>query len=163
MTDTYTLQDWSALCLVKNFVTPKRKAIASVCPCTKSTVITIYEDNTILVRIAVESKDVWSMTDDEAIELLSTYGFNCRYENYYTPSKKVIEILKSLKDLGYTRILRDVKVGKVFVQRDGQSKPDSLEEMLKDTFDYSDWKFLKHMIIYSVGKLIIDNKCNCCE
>ena len=106
---------------------------------------------------------LWSLTNLEAIDLLNSYGFNCKYENYLSLSSSCIEILRSLSDLKFVKIVREVKPGEVLVQHvDGTFC--NLKDLIVDKFSYNDWKPLTIGIRYDIDKLSTINEkgeCTC--
>lgn len=122
--NTYVLSDWSAVSQMINSVDPAITAKYEYAP--------DYEVETIVIRkkvlnpeykevikelfrANVESPGVWSLTTKEMIEVLNSYGFNCKYnENPIDIPAEARDLMTSLKNLGYTTIVRTVKpTGKV--------------------------------------------------
>lgn len=151
MNEVYIFKDWTALCQVKNSMTPLRRAYASVSP-DGSVIVTITEENTILVRIPVESPDVWSLTSEEAESLLNSYGFNCRFESTYHINRSARKILVSLKNLGAEMITRLSKPrGEVFASVK-DSDPINLKTC--EGWSFEDWLFLTPGVTYSIDSLL---------
>lgn len=153
MNEVYVFEDWTAVSQVKNFMTPKRRACASVSS-DGSVTLTITENDSILVRVAVESPDVWSLTVQEAETLLNSFGFNCRFESTYVVTPPAMKILRSLKTLGAETIVRLVKPrGEVYA-----SAPDKRKEPIRLATDgsssYKDWLFLSPGVVHNIDHLL---------
>ena len=152
MNEIYVFKDWTALSQIKNSTNPKRKALTSVSPADGSIVITIVENDEILVRIGVETSTAWSLTVEEAEEMLNAYGFNCRFEESYTISDHCYEILNSLKNLGADTVTRVVRPqGKVYASVPGRQ---SVDLSTASVWRYEDWKFLTPGLTYSISAIL---------
>lgn len=152
MNEIYLFKDWTALSQIKNALNPKRKALASICTSDGSVTITIVEGDEILVRVKVESYDSWSLTAEEAEEMLNAYGFNCRFEKSPEVPEGVYEILKSLKMIGADTVTRFVRPkGKVYASVPGK---DSIDLETVDGWRYEDWKFLTPGLTYSIVTIL---------
>lgn len=153
MNEVCVFKDWTAVCQVKNSVTPKRRAHASV-SLNGSTILTVTENDSILARVAVESPDVWSLTVLEAESLLNSFGFNCRFESTYVITPAARLVLKSLKTLGAETIVRFVKPrGEVFASAPVKGG-DPIKLDVYEGASYEDWLFLSPGITHNIDHLL---------
>ena len=151
MNEVYVFKDWTAVCQVKNSVTPKRRAHASVSP-NGSVVLTVTENDSILTRVAVESPDVWSLTVLEAESLLNSFGFNCRFESTYVITPTARRLLKSLQLLGAETVVRFVRPqGEVFASFPVKGK----DPIKLDSASYKDWLFLSPEVVHNIDHLLM--------
>lgn len=160
MTEVYVFKDWTAVSQVKNSVTPKRRAFASVNH-DGAVTLTITENDSILARVAVESPDVWSLTVWEAESLLNSFGFNCRFESTYVITPAARQVLKSLQNLGAETIVRFVKPrGEVFVSAPTKGA-DPIKLDVYESLSYKDWLFLSPGIVHNIDHLLMRGEHSC--
>lgn len=168
MKEVMIFNDWSSISQLKNFINPDLKVKSSLLirhcssedSCSNSTSevegyeITVYQRHNpenIIYRIRVEAEchpGNWSITYEQAVDMLNGLGFTCRYEAppYQTSlNDNSRKILKSLRGLGYTHIVRyfNEKFGGGSVwaySADDSEEPYNLNKSAD--YNYIDWTFL---------------------
>ena len=156
----YKLKDWSSLGQVKNNDNPDIVARYVFDPASKVHSIMVVNKRTsdLLVKVNVDSGNVWSLTDEEALAMLNSYGFNCELD---TDPVKISDslgvVLHGLHDLGYKYITRVVKPkGQVIVYsnyNNGIYEYTDQPPILSD-INYDDWKFLSINVVTSIDKIL---------
>lgn len=168
MKEVYVFNDWTSVSQFKNSYNESIKAECSVicnCGCIHGYVLTVYNKNTneILYRVNINDgrAGVWSISTEEAIQLMNDVGFFCRYESSpFVPTNYHKNILSSLSNLGYCYIHRSIRPLNVTVYRevkeniDPRTTPgDSLREVIS-SFNYNDWSDLPLGLCLSINKLL---------
>lgn len=154
MKDLFVLSDWTSLSQVKNSVDPSIKATASIRPDKSQTIITIFKCDSILVRVPVDSEG-WSLTYQDALELLASYGFNCDYRPTFEISDHAVEVLRAALTSGVTTVKRVTK-SYGYVEGYGGGFNASRPYDFRDTegWKYEEWMFMTPNVCYSVKKLL---------
>lgn len=172
MKQVMTFSDWTSLSQLQNQINPdlKVKSVVilkgndsrscSLCDCSQSDInnsqiagyeIVVYQrhnPSNIIYRVRVEADDKpgdWSLSFDQAVEMLNSLGFYCEYvAPPYVITSEMKECLTSLVGLGFTHIRRYFTngVGSVWSYDipNGCKDPFNLE--FSENYNYIDWVFL---------------------
>lgn len=155
--DTVIFSDWTSVSQIVNYIDPTIKVEATsivkydeesgesetvgydLRVYQKENYITLYK-----VKVEMGEPNVWSLTSDQAVEMLNKIGFDCKYElPPETLTPRQVSTLSALKTLEYTHIVRHFVNGQGLVQAinsEDFNKVFDLDE-LKD-YNYIDWIFL---------------------
>lgn len=157
--NTVIFSDWTSVSQIVNHIDPSIKAEATAIiksnegSCKSEIVgydLRVYQKETYItlykVKIEMGEPNVWSLTSEQAVEMLNKIGFDCKYkvpEYYEVLSPRQVGTLTALKTLGYTHVLRTFNKGQGSVQA---LNPQILKKEIyfKDIKDYNylDWIFL---------------------
>lgn len=170
MEDLMIFSDWSSINQLKNSINPDLKVTSSLlvshydenkkdtCCCdtgnnaVKGYEITVYQRHNpenVIYRIRVEadsSPGNWSLSYDQAVEMLVGLGFNCKYiappyQEFLSEENK--KYLSDLQSLGYTHVVRHFSqgVGKVYAYSADHMTDDFNMKNLP-RYNYLEWVFL---------------------
>lgn len=158
MKEVFVFSDWTSVSQIKNSVDPDLKVdcTAIIQYCGEGNEITGYDLTVylkspyiILYKVKVETSldHVWSLNTNEAVEFLNSLGFYCKYElpPYFGDlSDKQITTLSSLKNLGYTHLVRSFSHGRGSVVAVKFDDPSGQIYSLDKTenYNYVNWIFL---------------------
>lgn len=172
MKNTVIFSDWTSVNQIINSINPDMKASCVVITnCNEDGIneiigykLNITERTQLLYSIPVETSlpNVWSLSSEEAVEMLNTIGFICEYqlpEYYETLGASQLDLLKSLKNLGYTHIVRHFIHGKGSVIVLNPDSPSSVYD-IKNTanYNYQNWISLKLDDFILIDSLLDINK-----
>ena len=125
MRDIYNFTDWTSAPKMKNRINPCLTIDLGVLRNEDKESIDGYQltvidssVNRILYKfyIDVGLEGTWSLTTDEAIEVLNLIGFPCKFSKLtITVPERAKEILKNLKGLGYNQVYRSIRPATVNV------------------------------------------------
>lgn len=156
MLTKYVFSDWTSASKMRNYINPDLRVDVEVLVgpedlevATDRVVghsIRVFDrrTNTTLYKVLVEAgvPYTYSLSNEEAIEMLNLIGFNCqfKYLDYEVPLV-IKKCMKSLVDLGFTSIKRTIRPCNIVISSDPlEDKWCSLREY--QTSNYSDWSFL---------------------
>ena len=154
MKTKYVLHNWSAVSQMINEEDPRLKVSYVIDPQTKVESIVVEKFSSILVKVNVESGGVWSLSNDEVIKMLNSYGFDCVFiEEDLKISEDVKVVLTSLSSLGYLSITRRVSPkGEIRAFKE----PNDAIGTKVNIKDYRDWRFLRINTLTSIDKILED-------
>ena len=164
MDQIYEFSDWTSASRMKNKDRPELKIDVAVLTEDKKITgyhLSVYDKISQVTFYAfdINREEGWSLSSDQAIEVLNRLGFPCRLkEDHYSISDKVKNDLESLYSLGFSHITKDPNGSKVFVSRgDGHRHCALVKDVVKD-YNYFDYCFLRDNTPTLIGGLLSDSK-----
>ena len=184
MNNRYVIKDWTSASKIINSrdidlaINTTVDLIPSVEDPSKEVVggyqVAVYSKSTRVVKalVPVEQANGWCITTDECIDFLNSLGFICKFDkSELKASKYVVDILKSLKELGYQFITREVRPSLIKVFKDNDETAQYLNCRFKMipchfvtelrrivSYDYKDFFFLNADQMYLIDEIIKDNE-----
>lgn len=153
--NTYVFSDWYSVNQIPNTFDPKRRAYVSgiydngVFKGYELTVVKGFLpvdslNPTILYRVHVEdtTEGTYSLTYNQAVQLLNDIGFICKYEPKIKTSSKVISILKNLEGLGFTHVVKVSEDCNIYAWCEGKEPQLKCDLASLADFNYHDWDFI---------------------
>lgn len=175
MKDIMIFSDWTAVGQIKNQINPDIKAEASaiIDKCGNSNEIVGYDITIYLrspyvilykVKVEMDYEGVWSLTTNQAVEMLNSLGFYCKYElppYFQDLSDKQISTLQSLKTLQFTHIVRNFENGRGRVFAINVNSPSETFEFNRlNDYNYLDWIFLPLGRPQIIDGILVGNEIN---
>lgn len=156
MKNKVVFSDWTSVSQIVNSYNPEVKvestSIIENCggrPEIVGYVLTVYTKPYVILyrmRVDMDKSGVFSLSAQQAVEMLNTLGFICEYqvsEYYGSLTNKQIITLNSLKNLGYSHVIRSFKGGRgqvVAINSESTWKYFDFREL--EDYNYLDWIFL---------------------
>ena len=172
MNQTYRFEDWTSAAKMRNELNPcLRVDIGVLRDMTNGSVegyqLTIYDEavDQIVYRTFIDygKEGTWSLSTDEAIELLNQIGFNCVYQRPKLElTSQVRTALRAAQSLGYTHVYRRIRpVPEVVFVNGFTGKECSLVILLGDEdYNYHNYWFLDETPVRIDGILSGDTPAN---
>lgn len=163
MSEVHLINSWINAPKIKNFINPNIKIDVLKLKDEDGYILTVFEDNmnpdldnNVLYRVPVECSlaNTWSLSTDEAIDLLNSIGFLCEWsEEEFNISETTYNQLNSLLSLGWSNILRTIRPAEIYVINSEDNKT-AMVSSLVPNYKYSDWSFLSVNQIIAIESLI---------